>query len=292
MKAYKIIFQLSISISLIYFIFNQKLDFSLFIDLFSKIRIIDISLILFLNLVSFYLLSMRSIIVFNLENNQKKNHHKIFFKSIFFNFFAPSNLGSDIYRLYSYKNNFQSFQIIKLLIWEKIFAFIYLIIFCFFSVLLINKSIVISFLQNFAMYIILIILLLMTIIYILYKNFVLLFNKIMIQINPFINYHFPIYTLTSFIIWTIGIFWINKILNLDASFFEIIVFAVITEIVRIIPISFQGIGLRELTFSSIALIFNYDFATAFYVSTYSYIMLSISLIACYPVSYLFKANNE
>lgn len=60
--------------------------------------------------------------------------------------------------------------------------------------------------------------------------------------------------------------------------------AILTELVRLVPISLQGIGLREASFSVLVGLAGGSAESGFVLGAWSYLALSIALLACWPIA--------
>ena len=60
--------------------------------------------------------------------------------------------------------------------------------------------------------------------------------------------------------------------------------AILTELVRLVPISLQGIGLREGSFSVLVGLAGGSAESGFVLGAWSYLALSLALLACWPIA--------
>lgn len=60
--------------------------------------------------------------------------------------------------------------------------------------------------------------------------------------------------------------------------------AILTELVRLVPISLQGIGLREASFSVLVGLAGGSVESGFVLGAWSYLALSLALLACWPIA--------
>jgi glycosyltransferase 2 family protein len=60
--------------------------------------------------------------------------------------------------------------------------------------------------------------------------------------------------------------------------------AILTELVRMLPISLQGIGLREGSFSVLVGLAGGSVESGFILGAWSYLALSLALLACWPIA--------
>lgn len=79
-------------------------------------------------------------------------------------------------------------------------------------------------------------------------------------------------------IWIAAVNVVATSLGLGLTLTMLGMVVILTELVRLVPISFQGIGVRELTFAFLAHLAGAEMETGFLVGTLAYLALSISLI--------------
>jgi uncharacterized protein (TIRG00374 family) len=87
-------------------------------------------------------------------------------------------------------------------------------------------------------------------------------------------------SLLALALWVAAIDVLARNLCLGMSFAAIGAVTVLTELVRLVPISLQGIGVREGTFAFLAALCGARPDTAFVVATLAYLVLSLSLVVC------------
>ena len=225
-----------------------------------------------------------------------------YYAGFFFNSISPANLGGDAYKFLSVKKGTDNSNqdIINVLLHERIYGLISLLFIVSFGFLLsTNQSLFInSFSNEIAIYLISLILF-----------FILFFKKIilsqLIQIKIFtkflsyinfrsanVKYDITIIILSflGFALWAASIFFVLKEFNINLDFIDVLIISGLVEIIRFIPITFQGIGIREPSFAILASeLFGINFELAFLSGLIIYACLS--LINIFLGSAFYFVNN-
>jgi len=210
--------------------------------------------------------------------------------SYIYNFVTPANLGGDFYRAILIKKTHSYPEIIEILLRERFIGLSSLLFFIIYASLFIfiDETISVGLLQYiysplFILFFILSLLIaknpskLTSIFfriaflkkYQLPKKFIRSFSTTRTLIVFFLS------TL-SFLTWSFSLWLISKDLNISITFTEIILISSIVEIIRFIPISIQGIGIREGSFSLMLTLLAYPPEFGFAIALVGYAILTIS----------------
>ena len=284
-----------------------KIDIKLIKDIFNQINLSQILSLSLLIIFHFLINALRwnNILKTFKTKNTINESFTIYFNSLFLNTFTPSNIGGDIYRFsYLKRKEVSNYNTILILFVERVFGFIGLLLLSFFSLLFLSlrNEIYLDFFSN-SIKISFIIIILFFLVNIFFKKNtftkfikiekISIFNsQIYNRINNFIikiktvykklkkRSIIPIFlTLISFILWTLVFVFISEFLNFKYSFYALLATASLTEIIRIIPIGIQGIGIREFSFATIySNFFGFAYDDGFIISIYGYLILSIILV--------------
>ena len=95
--------------------------------------------------------------------------------------------------------------------------------------------------------------------------------------------------------WVLSIKTITLSLGLTVPTLHIAVVASLVELVRFIPITLQGIGLREGTFAYLLSFLGHNPEQSYAIALVSYLALSVSIFLCGPIGQFlnfFKANKN
>jgi uncharacterized membrane protein YbhN (UPF0104 family) len=99
-------------------------------------------------------------------------------------------------------------------------------------------------------------------------------------------------TLFGILLWVISIKVIATGFGLRVPLLHLAVVATLVELVRLIPITIQGIGLREVTFAYLLSFFGYTPEQCYAVGAISYIALSVALILCGPLGQAIASSGR
>jgi len=211
-----------------------------------------------------------------------------YYAGFFFNSISPANLGGDLFKFLSVKKSTASTneEIINILLQERIYGFISLIFIVSFGLFFSpNYFFVINGFPikppiYFLCFFIFTILLFK-------KNFLFFLSQIkhLYKLTSYINtnrasliYDLVIIALSflGFLFWVSSIFLICQELNINLGFSNILIIAGLVEIIRFIPLTFQGIGVREPSFALLASeFFGCNFELAFVSGLIIYSCLSL-----------------
>jgi uncharacterized membrane protein YbhN (UPF0104 family) len=95
-------------------------------------------------------------------------------------------------------------------------------------------------------------------------------------------------SLCAWVMWYGAIWVFAADIGLEVPPFLLVSIIAFTEIIRLVPISFQGIGVRESAFAAFAVAAGGDPTLAFVVGAATYLVVSLSLLVCAPLSLAMK----
>jgi len=98
-------------------------------------------------------------------------------------------------------------------------------------------------------------------------------------------------SLAALAIWILAVKVVADSLGLSLPVALLGMIVVLTELIRLVPISFQGIGVRELTFALLAGLAGAEAETGFLVGTLAYLALSLSLILAGALAWLLTLSS-
>ncbi|MDG1207517.1 MAG: lysylphosphatidylglycerol synthase transmembrane domain-containing protein [Pseudomonadales bacterium] len=274
-------------------------------QLIASTKNLQLSTILFsvlFNITLFSILGYRwHVMLCRLKVTSFKESINEYCKATYLNFFTPANIGGDVYRFSRAKSrNIQKKNIIELLLKERVVGlFSYLLIYCVAAILSL-ELIDLDPDNPFNYGLIIAVLVLSTPLYIRFLISIcsgirapfflralkiaqilqLFFSSTRDQLLVFL-------TFISFSSWLVGAWLITQDLGLSIPILELTAIIVLVELARLIPVTVQGIGIREALFAFLVGWLGYDAEPAFVAGTAIYIMLSISIILMGPISYFF-----
>lgn len=305
-KNYKLFFSIIIVFASIYL-----MNWNSFIEGIHKISPYYLFVAFIFCLINVFILGIRWSFMVQSQLDQSFFWHlNHFFKATFFNLITPAALGSDVYRLMSAKRNKNSQGAIAgFLIRER---FIGLLGLCFFYLLcftvfiieksLIDAPIVLKDLGTFFLFFI------AGVFFLHFKlRWILnIFTKFLPQswvihldqISTTVSYKSPfefIYlimlTLLAFLSWTLGAYFLTLSFELNVSFAAIGLVCVIAEFSRWLPLTLQGIGVRESVFAYVFSLLGLYAEWGFLVGALIYIINSASILLLFFFSIFNTRNN-
>ena len=252
--------RLIITILLLYFVY-AKIDKKMLLSIFSSGKIYLLLIALFIFILSNITGAMQWFI---LLKNHKLNIKffyiiKLYLSSAFFNSFMPSNIGGDVFKAYKFIANKKKAEIaFSSIIWDRFVSLYILLLFISFTSIFIIKTYLI-----FSTFIFISILIILLLKYITttrlknkilnlikkekYKNFLkefFLSFRYYFILNKINLSYYILAMFTQFLKIFINYF-IILYMNLKINIFEIYFFIPIVGIISMLPISINGIGLRE-----------------------------------------------
>ncbi|BDD92276.1 hypothetical protein PanNE5_17160 [Pandoraea sp. NE5] len=99
-------------------------------------------------------------------------------------------------------------------------------------------------------------------------------------------------TFAGILLWIASIKVIAYGFGLPVSWAQLAAVATLVELVRLIPITIQGVGLREGVFAYLLGYWGYSHEQSYVVAMTAYLALSISIFLCGPISYLIGLRRQ
>lgn len=259
-----------------------------------------------INLAIFLMMAMRWYILINTQSQRSFLYHiAIYMKATFLNTFTPANIGGDAYRFAALKSEARSANsLIKLLLRERVLGFYgYMIVFLIsFFYVFPSTDFDIPLAGNLYLYGAL--LALATFILPFFVRglesalFSILSNKVHTEKLKKIHYLVKVLselftfkgtillmliTIGSIILWIVSIKIVAAGFGLSVSLIHLAIVATLVEVIRLIPISIQGIGLREGMFSYLMSLLGYGAEQSYIIAIIAYLALSTSIVLSGPI---------
>ena len=274
----------------IFFWFTDPANLITFLSNQNFLMVLKLILLLHLSYI-IYALRWTLIVNFPLKEHNLSKPFLNYLVSLFYNSFTPANIGGDIYRIYADSSSTNSkTKIISLLLYERILG---LILFAFFSILALRNVISFLLIQNYSQtFLIFFLIIFFAIIFVLFvlkkpiikliQNNLKIYESLLTVKNTFLNKQL---TVLCFIISFIGIFISVKAFNfllfhngITIPFWKLFGIYCAIELIRAIPISYQGFGFREAFFAFCLMNLEISsFEDAIYLSGFYYIIVSLAL---------------
>ena len=99
-------------------------------------------------------------------------------------------------------------------------------------------------------------------------------------------------TFAGILLWIASIKILADGFGFPVSWAELAAVATLVELVRLIPVTIQGVGLREGVFAYLIGYWGYGYEQSYVVALTAYLALRISIFLCGPVSYLFSSGER
>ncbi|EON13586.1 lysylphosphatidylglycerol synthase transmembrane domain-containing protein [Pandoraea sp. SD6-2] len=237
----------------------------------------------------------------------------IYFRANFLNTFTPANLGGDAYRLVKLRRpSLSSADLVKLLLRERIIGFYgYILVFSIaYTYLLVQSGFRTAWVENPYVYgaMIAIVALGLPIVAkpLLHCTITILHSfkggRRFIAFERWISVVFGLLTTTGALpmlgITFLGIFsWIATIqviahgFGFSVSWAQLAAVATLVELIRLIPVTVQGVGLREGVFAYLLGYWGYSHENSYVIAMMAYLALSVSIVLCGPISYAIDAAS-
>jgi uncharacterized protein (TIRG00374 family) len=92
--------------------------------------------------------------------------------------------------------------------------------------------------------------------------------------------------------WVLSFYIVALVIGVDISFFLIGAIVIIVELVRLIPVTVQGLGVREAAFAATFAIVGHDPATGFLISTVCFVLLNVATLIVGLTGYALAFGNR
>jgi len=227
------------------------------------------------------------------------NHMGHYFIATFVNTFTPANIGGDLYRVFKLKAYVAKTKLLVLeIIRERVIgllSFFLVYILCYLLALALFIDGQSGFNEAFHIGAMII---LTGIVCILFFSKIMVIGSVISLIKPFpkiidifnklkkmslfsSNKEFVILmmpSLLAFFMWLLALQIISVQLEVDLAWYIMGIIAASVELIRLIPISIQGIGIRESAFAFLFLEFGQSAETGFVLGMTVYLLLSVSIV--------------
>lgn len=92
-----------------------------------------------------------------------------------------------------------------------------------------------------------------------------------------------LFTFLGILLWVLSIHFIAAGFGLALPILQLMAVATLVELIRLVPITVQGIGLREGAFAYLLSFFGHNPEQCYVVGLAAYLALSISIVLCGPI---------
>jgi glycosyltransferase 2 family protein len=93
-------------------------------------------------------------------------------------------------------------------------------------------------------------------------------------------------------LWVLAFYIVALAIGVDISFFLIGAIVIIVELVRLIPLTVQGIGVREAAFAALFALVGQDPATGFVIGTVCFVLLNVATLIVGLAGYALAFRNR
>lgn len=282
------------------------LDLDAIATYFKNVSVTSIIVAISINILTFfvmgwrwYILSRESLIL------PFKNHIAYYYKATFLNTFTPANLGGDVFRIAALsKYSVSKSRLLKLIIRERIVGLygiliVFMVAYGFVvNSLLFNVPAIVN-PYNYGVLLAISFFLLSPFLHIVRASLVHVFRNRMREdfYSKFTVYADVLGELFSIkgslfilmlsflavILWVTSIAVVVQGFGFSIPFIHIAVVATLVELVRLVPVTVQGIGLREGAFSYLLTFLGHSPEQGYIVAIAAYLTLSVSIILAGPI---------
>ena len=300
-SVFKIIISVGLILCALYF-----LELKSIVEILAEGDPVFIFFAVIINLLSFAIMAFRWYSLLSSEiRSSFLTQLTLYFKSTFLNTFTPANIGADAYRIFVLKGHSTStHRIICLILRERIlglYGLMSLFLVTYLLILLFEDSSTITLDSPYVYGSILAVftLSLQYLTYPLGKRFAKLalnvfgkkhytfFENWIQKLQDLISFKrtFVLMLLTTLgiLMWVLSIKTITLSLGLTVPTLHLAVVASLVELVRFIPITLQGIGLREGTFAYLLSFLGHNPEQSYAIALVAYLALSVSIFLCGPI---------
>ena len=260
------------------------LDIELIRNSFRSLEAHAILFSFFFSFLTLYLIAIRWTYIVEYRDKARyslaKNAH---LSSNLYNLITPANLGGDAYKFIYFKEE-KPLKITLKIILERIYGVIVLLSLTTFCFLQVKENLNLELVGTFGLPLLPMFLFLIACIAILISIFKETVIDSLKEIKCFIDkglgtqLFILFYSFMNLITWSLSIYVLNLSFGINASYMEILFVCMVVELIRYIPISFQGIGIRESSFVLFMVGFGYEPETSFSLALISYAILTMSTL--------------
>lgn len=307
------VLKLVVSVSLLVLAISM-LDINVLIAELQNGSIVAFVLAIIVNIVTFAVMGVRWCM---LASTQIKlpfvSQLAVYFRATFLNTFTPANLGGDAYRLVALKNiSGSAGDLLKLLLRERVlglYGYVITFLVAYFLVLVSTD-------HNFEMsgnpYVYGLIfaaaaLLIPILARPLGQRTVAVLRGLIGQkrlpsletwvdtladlLSPKGTFVLALLTIIGIMLWVISIKIVAIGYGVSVSLLDLAVVATLVELIRLVPITVQGIGLREGVFAFLLAYFGNNAEQCYAVGLVAYLALSVSIVLCGPLGHLLSLSG-
>jgi len=308
------ILKITVSVALILLAFFI-LDTDAIISGIGNVSLSSFVIAVFVNILTFFVMGWRwHILVKTAVPLPFLEHIAYYLKGSFLNMFTPANIGGDVYRIAVLKK-FSSLKLtlLKLILRERILGLYGFLIIFMISYVFILGSINVDLFSfknpyNYGLLVSLGVLFLPGLVYfsrrlvlplllnILHQERLLKLDNFAKKLGDLLSIHGLFFVLIlsfcAIALWVVSIKVVANGLGLTIPFFHIAAVAALVELIRLIPITVQGIGLREGTFSYLLVFLGYNAEQTYVVAVVVYLTLSVAMVALGPMGSLLSTKES
>lgn len=288
------------------------LDLKKLYDILNQMAMHDFLLIVLVSSSQFLVMGIRWYILIKKHNLLPfSNHLSFYFYGTFLNSFTPANLGGDIYRFIKIKQfSVSKNAIITALFRERMIGLTGSLLFfliSFFVWFITNPKI-----QDDSYYYGIALIVAMTLLGLFILPVLLsisnkllnrIFNKkimlILIGINNGLKYQsvsefisLISLSLLAFFTWLMVVVLVCRSLGVDVSIYQLGMIIILVELGRLLPISIQGLGVRESMYSALFVLTGFSSELGFVTGLISYFALSCSMLIIGIIGFSLSVFNN
>lgn len=300
----KNLLRLAVSAALLAFAFTL-LDTEALIRSWQKVSLSTFSLAISINILTFGVMGLRWYGLISTKLGYCFCYQlALYFRSAFLNVFTPANLGGDAYRLVMLKESeISSGELIKLLLRERILGlngYVIVFVIAYALISIVNGA---EFSKGnpylYGLIVAAVVLLLPLLSYLSLSRGTGLLRAIIGEkrflevegwlddlvelLSPKGSFWLMTLTLFGILLWVLSILIVSQGLGLFVPVLHLAAAAALVELIRLVPFTVQGVGLREGVFSYLLAFFGHNPEQCYMVGLISYLFLSISIALCGPI---------
>lgn len=257
-------------------------------------------------LVSFVFLALRWVrIVRGYVSISTREHWRVYFYASFLNSFTPANIGGDVYRAAALKRYASGFAgLVVALLRERLFGLLSFLVGYVLCIVVLRFTAPAVFAALDPVYLLALVPIVIGIV-VLSAGAPLVrrmqnrpwikararMSALVADLGRAMVLHSPgdflvllALSLLALAAWVAAVTIVASDLGLMLSIPLLGAIAILTELVRLVPVSLQGIGLREGSFSVLVGLAGGSPESGFVLGAWSYLALSLALLACWPVA--------
>lgn len=292
-----------VSVGIIGFLLNS-LDIQVIKNNMVKLNLLHLSVIIICNILILYIYALRWAILINIQLSELNVSLKKYMLSNIFNFFTPSNIGGDIYKIKTFTSTERdAVKISVAVFYERVISLV-LFGFVLVTILAIDnmqqgllsaifrlEKLEANMVSLFAIACVFMIMVLLFVLsrfekfkkltQSIFQHLKSIFIEVVLSSKIFLV---AVLTIGAIVFWALTFQSIAQELGLEIPAYCWVLICIFSEISRFLPISLQGIGVREATFVFIGSIISDQPELFFIVGTIGYICYTIA-VSVSPLTY-------